>query len=172
MGGCNFENILSINVPKCYRGVYHVYYRKLSNSSELHYLEPGLYLSLTDIDETMNKFNRERHNHSESCITVGVSRRKRKFGNCHANEESGLAFSNTASGHIFGTNLGNGIAQILGGKWTHKPEVAHNFVRIRSFMIYTDLIEYNKVCDTKPPSLRCFSFVSKLRDRDVLTTGQ
>ena len=39
-------------------------------------------------------------------------------------------------------------------------------------MIYTDLIEYNIVGDTKAPLLRCFLFVSKLKSGDIITTGQ
>ena len=39
-------------------------------------------------------------------------------------------------------------------------------------MIYTDLIEYNIVGYTKAPLLRCFSFISKLKSGDIVSTGQ
>ena len=39
-------------------------------------------------------------------------------------------------------------------------------------MIYSDLVEYNIVGDTKAPLLRCFPFISKLRGGDIITTGQ
>ena len=39
-------------------------------------------------------------------------------------------------------------------------------------MIYTDLIEYNIVGDTKTPLLRCFLFISRLKAGDLITTGQ
>ena len=39
-------------------------------------------------------------------------------------------------------------------------------------MMYTDLIEYNIVGDTKASLLRCFPFISKLKSGDILTTGQ
>ena len=39
-------------------------------------------------------------------------------------------------------------------------------------MIYTDIVEYNIVGDTKAPLLRCFPFISKLKSGDILTTGQ
>ena len=51
---------------------------KLSNSSELYPLEHGLYLSITVIVEAMNTLIQESHNHSESFITVKVSRRALK----------------------------------------------------------------------------------------------
>ena len=52
--------------------------KKLLKSSEFHYLEPGLYPSITDTVEAMNTLSQERHNHSENCITVKVSRRTQK----------------------------------------------------------------------------------------------
>ena len=39
-------------------------------------------------------------------------------------------------------------------------------------MIYTDLIEYNMVGDTKTPLLHCFLFISELKTGDILTTEQ
>ena len=39
-------------------------------------------------------------------------------------------------------------------------------------MIYSDLVEYNIVGDTKAPLLRCFPFISKLKGGAIITTGQ
>ena len=39
-------------------------------------------------------------------------------------------------------------------------------------MIYTDLIEYNIVGDTKGSLLRCLPFISKLKSGEILTTGR
>ena len=39
-------------------------------------------------------------------------------------------------------------------------------------MMYTNLIEYKIVDDTKAPWLRCFLLVSKLKSGDIITTGQ
>ena len=39
-------------------------------------------------------------------------------------------------------------------------------------MIYSDLLEYNHVGDTKAPLLRCFPFISKLKGGDIITIGQ
>ena len=75
--------------------------KKLSKSSEFHYLEPGLYPSITDIVEAMNILIQERHNHSENCIKVKVSRRTQKVEIYLANEGSGLAFFCTHLGRIF-----------------------------------------------------------------------
>ena len=58
------------------------------------------------------------------------------------------------------------------GKGPHVPKFAYDIVRIHSLMIYTDIVEYNIVGDTKSPLLRCFPLISKLKSGDVITTGQ
>ena len=168
--------ISEISYPSMYQNVtegkFMFFDKKLPKSSEFYYLEPGLYPSITDIIEAMNILFQERHNHSENCIKVKVSQRTQKVEIYLANEGSGLAFFSTDLGHIFGSNVGNEFGVMLRRKGPHKPEFAYNIVRIHSLMIYTDLIEYNIVGDTKPPLLRCFLFVSRLKSGDIITTGQ
>ena len=146
--------------------------KKLSQSSEFYQLEPGLYPSITDIVEAMNILIQERHNHSENCIKVKVSRRTQKVEICLMNEGSGLAFFSTDLGHIFGSNAGNGFGVMLKAKGPQIPEFAYDIVRIHSLTIYTDLIEYNIVGVTKAPLLRYFIFISKLKSGDIITTEQ
>ena len=168
--------ISEISYPSMYQNVterkFMFFEKKLSKSSEFFYLEPGLHPSITDIVEAMNILFQERHNHSENCIHVNVSRRTQKVEIYLANEGSGLAFLSTDLGHIFGSNVGNEFGVMLRGKGPHKPEFASDIVRIHSLMIYTDLIDYNIVGHTKTPLLRCFPFISKLKSADVITTGQ
>ena len=57
-------------------------------------------------------------------------------------------------------------------KGPHKPEFASDIVHIHSFMIYTDLIEYEIAGDTNALLLRCFPFISKLKAGDNIHTGQ
>ena len=116
-------------------------------SSEFYYLELGLYPSITDIVEAMNTLTQERHNHSEICITVKVSRRTQKVEIYLANEGSALSFFSTDLGHTFGSNVGNEFGVMFRGKGPHNPEFAYDIVRIHSLMIYTDLIEYIIVGD-------------------------
>ena len=89
-----------------------------------------------------------------------------------ANDSSGIAFCSTNLGHIFGNNVGNGFGVLMIGKGPHEPEFAYDIVRIPSLMIYSDTVEYNSVGDTKAPLLRSFPFISKLKGRDIITTGQ
>ena len=168
--------ISEISYPSMYQNVTEgkimFFDRKLSKSTEFYYLEPRLYPSITDVLEAMNILIQERHNHSKNCIKLEVSRRTQEVEIYLANEGSGLAFFSRDLGHIFGSNVGNELGVMLTVKGPHKPEFAYDIVRIHSLVIYTDLIEYNIVGDTKAPLLRCFHFISKLKSGDITTTGQ
>ena len=157
-------SISEISYPSMYQivteGKFMFFDKKLSESSNFYYLEPGLYPSITDIVEAMNILIQERHNHSGNCIKVKVSRKSQKVEICLANEASGLAFFSTDLGNIFGSKVGNEFGVMLRGKGPHKPDFAYDIVRIHSLMIYTDLIEYKIVRDTKAPLLRCFPYIS------------
>ena len=156
-----------ISYPSLYRNVtegkFMFFDKKLSKSSEFYSLKPGLYPSITDMIEAMNTFMQERHNHSESSITVKVSRRTQKFEIYVSKEGSGLAFCSTDLGHNFGSNVGNEFAVMLRGKGPDKPELAYDIVRVPSLMIYMDMIEYSIFGDTKAPLLRCFPFFRNSR---------
>ena len=145
---------------------------KPSNSSENYYLEPGLYHSITDFVEAMNTLLQETHNHTETSLAVRGSPRKRKVEIHLANGESHLAFLTTDLGHLFGIDVGNDFGVLLRGKRRHKPMFADGFDRAHSLMIYTDLIEYNLVGDTKVRLLLCFAFISQLKSEENITTGQ
>ena len=168
--------ISKISYPSLYQNVkegnFMFFHKQLSISSEFYYLEPGLYPSITNIVEAINILIPERHNHSGTCIKVKVSRRTQKFEIHLANEASGLPFFSTDLGHIFGSNVGKTFGVMLRRNGPHKPEFVYDIVGIHSLMIYTDLIEYNIVDDTKVPLLHCFPVISKLKAGDIITTGQ
>ena len=172
IGGCNFINILPINVPKSNGGEIQVFDEKLSKSTTTYSLETGLYTSITDIVEAMNTLIQERNYHNEICIMLKVSRRTQKVVIMPANDNSVLALCSTDLGHIFGNNVGNEFGVLNIGKGPHEPDFAYDFVRILSLMIYSDLEEYNLVGDTKANLLWCFPFISKLKGGDIITTGQ
>ena len=158
--------ISEISYPPMYQNVnvgkFMFFDKKLSKSSEFYYLEPGLYPSITDIIEAMKILIQERQSHSENHIKVKVSRRTRRVKIYLAKEGSGLAFFSTDLGHSFGSNVGNEFGVMLRGQGPQKPELAHGIDRIHSLIIYTDLIQYSIVGDTKVLLLRCFLFFSRL----------
>ena len=168
--------ISEISYPSLYQNITEGYFKffdeKLSKSTSTYSLEPGLNTSITDIVEAMNKLIQERNNHNETCIKVKVSRRSQKVVIILANDTSSLAFCSTDLSYHFGNNVGNQFGVLMEGKSPHEPQFAYDIVRIHSLIIYSNLVEYNIVGDTKAPWLRCFPFISKLRGGDVITTGQ
>ena len=46
------------------------------------------------------------------------------------------------------------------GKGPQYPQYSYDIIRIHSLMIYSDIIEYNIVGDTKTSLLRCIPFIS------------
>ena len=149
-----------ISYPSMYQniaeGKFKFFDEKLSKFTTTYNLEPGLYTSITDIVEAMNMLIQERN---KACLTVKVSRRTQKVVIMLANDTSGFACCNTDLGHIFGNNVGKDFGVLMIGKGLHEPEFPYDIVRIHSLMIYSDLVEYNNVGDTKAPLLRCFPFI-------------
>ena len=168
--------ISEISYPSMYQNrleeKFKFFEEKLSKSTSASNLEHGLYTSITDIVEAMDTLIQERNNHNETCITVKVSRRTQKVVILLANDTSGLAFCSTDLGHIFGNIVGNEFGVLMIAKVPLEPEFAYDIVRVHSLMIYSDLVEYSIVGDTKAPLLRCSPFISKLKGGDIITTGQ
>ena len=168
--------ISEISYPSMYQniteGCFKFFDEKLSTSTSTYNLEPGLYTSITDIVEAKNTLIQERNNHNETCITVKVSRRSQKIVIILANDTSGFAFCSTDLGHIFRNNVGNQFGVLMKRKGPHEPQSAFDILRIHLLMIYSDLVEYSIVGDTKAPLLQCFSFILELKGGDIITTGQ
>ena len=94
------------------------------------------------------------HNHSENCITVKVSRKKPKVEVYFAIEGSGLPVFSTDREYSFGSIVDYQFGVMLRRKGLHKPDFTDDIDRIHSLMIYTSLIQYDIVGDTKAPLLR------------------
>ena len=104
MGCCNFKKYSTHQCTKMSRRENICFLTKLSKSSEIYFLEPSLYSTITDILEVMIPLIQERQNHSENCITVKVSRRE-KVVIYLVIERLGLAFLNTDLVAILAMNL-------------------------------------------------------------------
>ena len=158
--------VSEISYPSMYQivteGKFLFHDNNLSKTKDYYYLEPGLYHSITDIVEAMT-----------TCIVVRrVDRRTQKIAFLVVKDESSLVISSIDLGHIFGGDVRNDGGILMLGKGPHKPLFAYDIVRIYSLMIYTDIVEFNIVGDTKAPLLPCFPVISKVKSGDVITTGQ
>ena len=60
----------------------------------------------------------------------------------------------------------------MSGASPHFPKFPYDIVRIHTLMTYSDIVEYNIVGDTEAALLRCIPFISKVRNRDIISTGQ
>ena len=109
-----------------------------------------------EIVETMNTLIQEKHNYSESCITPRLPRRTQKFDVYHGIESSGLVFFSRALGHFFGSKVGNEFIVMLRAKDPHKPKFAYGIVLKHHINVYTNLIEYVIVVDTKAALLSLY----------------
>ena len=156
MGGCNFRNILPINVPKHNGGIFQFFRRETFKINVNLQSRTWSVHSITDILEAMNTPIQERNKRNETCITVKVSRRSQKNVIILANHTSGLAFCSTDLGDIFGNNVGNEFGVLMKGKGPHEPQFAYDIVRIHSLMIYSDLVEYNIVGTQRFPCYDAF----------------
>ena len=59
----------------------------------------------------------------------------------------------------------------MSGAGPHFPKFPYDIVRIHTLKIYSDIVEYNIVGDTKAALLRCIPFISKIKNGDI-STGQ
>ena len=75
--------ISAISYPSMYQNITEAklkfFDEKLSTSTSTYNQEPGLYTSITDIVDAMNRLIRKKNNHNETCITVKVFFRTQKL---------------------------------------------------------------------------------------------
>ena len=61
---------------------------------------------------------------------------------------------------------------VISGKVPHYPQYSYDIIRIHFLMIYTDIIEYKKVGDTKNSFLHSIPLISKVKKGEIISTGQ
>ena len=172
MRGCIFRNILPINVPKHNAGIFQVFSREIFKISfNLQSRTWAIHFHHRHCGSHEYAYSREEQPQQNLHNSQGFSQ-VTKVVFMLADKSFGLAFCSTDLGHIFGNNVGNQFGVLMKRKGPHEPQFAYDVVRIRSLMIYSDLVEYSIVGDTKVPLLRCFPFISKLKGGDIITTAQ
>ena len=75
--------------------------------------------------------------------------------------------------HNFGCDLKQNQTGVrMKQKGPHYPQYTYDIIRIHSLLIYSDIIEYIIIGDTKTPLLWCNLFISKVNIGDMIPTGQ
>ena len=170
--GCNFGNILPVNVAKCHRRKIYVFWQKALKLVGIVLSGTRSFFPLWILLKPWTlSFNKGKIT-TKAGVTVKTSHRTQTIDNYLAHERSGPAFFSADERHLFGSNDGNEFGVMLRKKGPHKPKLAYDLARIYSLMMYKDLIEYKIIGDTKSPLLRCFPFISKLQAGDNKITGR
>ena len=171
MEGCNFRNILLINVPNCYRGKFHIFWLKAFTLVRIFQFRTRSYHSITDIVEIMNTFIQEK------TITQKFVWQTKCLEECKkvrlASQRKGrLEFFSTDLGFVFKSIVVNEFEVLLRREGPHTPVFLFYIVRIHFLMIYTNMNKYNIVGDTNVSLFRCSFSISKLKSVDIIRTGQ
>ena len=139
------------------------------------HIEPGLYPSIVDIVVALNDKVRKRigaQKYESNGVYVSVDKITQKVAIHLPEDQSVFIIQSADLSHIFGCDLEqNQTGVIMKEKGLHYPQYSYDIIRIHSLMIYSDIIEYNIVGDTKT-LLRCISFISKVKNGDIISTGQ
>ena len=137
MGGCNFGNILPINVPKYQRGKVHIFWlKKLSKLSESYYLEPVSTPPLRILLKPSTLSFKKGTNTVKAVSQLNCLEERKKIR--FTLQMKDLVFSEEV-GHIFGSNVGNEFREIMRGKGPHNPEFAYDICCIHSWFKRTRL---------------------------------
>ena len=134
------------------------------------------YPSIVDIFVAMNNKIRERLSAQAfeyNGIYVSVDKITQKVAGHLFENQSVFIIQSADLSHIFGCDLEQNQTGVrMKGKGPHYPQYSYDIIRIHSLMIYSDNKEYNIVCETKTPLLRCIRFISKVKSGKIVSSGQ
>ena len=120
----------------------------------------------------MNKKIHEREKYEKTPIKLKVNRITQRTSLSLPNENSLLVIFSTDLCHVFGGEEAvYGMGVFMSGAGPHFPKFPYGIVRIHTLMIYSDIVEYNNVGETKAALLRCIPFISRIKNRDIISTG-
>ena len=141
--------------------------------SDCYTLDPGLYPSISDIVNEMNKKIQALEKYEKTPIRLHVNKITQQIPLSLPNENSLLVVFSADLCHVFG--CGEAVywmGVFMSGAGPHFHNFPYDIVRIHTLMIYSDIVEYNIVVDTKAALLRCNPFISKVKNGGIITTGQ
>ena len=141
--------------------------------SDYYTLDPFLYPSISDIVNEMNRKIQEREKYEKTSIKLHVNKITQRISLSLPNQNSLLVIFSADLCHVFGCEEAvYGMVVFMSGAGPHFPKFPYDIVRIHTLMIYSDIFECNIVGDTKAALLRCIPFISKVKNGDIISTGQ
>ena len=145
-------------------------FRKPSN---YYTLDPGLYTSISDTVNEINRKIQQREKHEKTPIKLHVNKITQQISLRFPIQNSLLVIFSTDLCRVFGGEeavYGSGV--YMSGAGPHFLKFLYDLVRIHTLILYNDIVEYNIVGDTKAALLRCIPFISKVKNGDIISTGQ
>ena len=143
--------------------------------SDYYKLDPGLYPSTSDIVNKMNRKIQERELYENTAIKLNVNKNTQRTSLSLPHENSLLVIFSADLCHVFRCEEEEavyGMGVFMSGVGPHFPKFPYDIVRIHTLVIYSDIVEYNIVGDTKAALLRCIPFISKVKNGDIISTGK
>ena len=141
--------------------------------SDYYTLDPGLYPSISDIVNEMNRKIQEREKYEKTPNKLHVNKITQRFPLSLPNQNSLLVIFCADLCHVFGCEeFVHGQGVFMSGVGPHFPKFPYDIVQIHTLMIYRDTVEYNIVGETKAALLRCIPFISKVKNGDIISTEQ
>ena len=140
-----------------------------TKSSDYYTLDPGLYPSISDILNEVNKKIQEHEKYEQTPIRLHVKITQR-ISLSLPNENSLLVKFSADLCHVFGCEEAvYGMGVFMSGAGPHFPKFPYDIVRIHTLTIYSDIVEYNNVGDTKAVFYDAFLLYQRSR---METTSQ
>ena len=121
----------------------------------------------------MNRKVQEREIYEKTPIKFPVNKITRQISLRLPNQNCLLVLFSADFCHIFGSEEAVfDMGVFMGGTGPHCPKFLYDIVQIHILMIYSDIVESNIVGDTKAALLRCIPFISKIKNEDIISTGE
>ena len=141
--------------------------------SDYYTLDPGLYPSISDIVNEMNTKIQERDSYEKITIGLHVDKTTQRISLSLSNRNSLLVTFSAYIGHVFGWEEAvYGMGVFMSGADPHFPKFPYDIVRVHTLMIYSNFVEYNTVGHTNAALLRCIPFILKVKNGDIISTGE
>ena len=181
MGGGNNRTIIFIFAPEYYRCK--VFLSRCCNSRYktfwlLYNWCRTICINIWYCERNEQKIHeREKYQKNKSIkkvsIKLKVNRITQRLSLSLPNENSLVVIFSTDLCHVFGCEEAvYGMRVFMSGAGPHFPKFPYDIVRIHTLMLYSDIVEYNIVGDTKAALLRCIPFISKIKNADIISSGQ
>ena len=141
--------------------------------SDYYTLDPGLYPSISDIVNEMNRKIQEREKYEKTPIKLHVNKITQRISLSLPNQNFLLVIFSADLCLVFECEEAvYGMGVFMSGACPHFPNFSYDFVRIHTFMIYSDIVEYNILGDPKAAFLGCIPFTSEVKNGDIISMGQ